>query len=251
MDNKIKPIEYSESLCFKCLKELDNVKKYDLIERGYGSDFDGMSSVIQLCSKCDDERLEECFGEHPTYSEYWEEYKLEDYIHNFIKELPTQGRELFENSCARGWTVDTIDSQDWIDIDLKIADDNTYKKWGFYSPSEIKAYENRFPTCANIYRKEYSDGSAGCYCPFGASGNSDGSCGINISDECYYCKNYKRKEDDNIEVIKESSLNKSKLKKVEMLEWICNKCGQFNYNFTYRDTFVCGRCYEWHEINEG
>lgn len=250
MSNKIRAIEYSESLCFKCLKEKVDVRKHILPERGYGSDFDGTSSILQVCPECDDKKLEECFNEKPTEIEYWEEYKLEDYIHNFIRTLPVQGRELFLNSCAKGWTADTIDSQDWIDIELEIADDNTYKKWGFYSPSEIKAYEDRFPTCVNVYKKEYSDGSSGCYCPFGASGNGDGSCDINISDECYYCKNYKRKEDKNIKVIKESSLKREDLKKVEMLEWICNKCGQFNYNFTYQDSFVCERCHEWHEIVE-
>lgn len=250
MEDKIKPVEYSKSLCFKCLSESTEIRQYNLLERGYGSDFDGTSSILQLCPKCNDLKLKECFNEKPIQNEYWEEYKLEDYIHSFIKTLPVQGRELFENSCTKGWTTDIIDAQDWIDIELNIADDNTYKKWNFYSPSEVKAYKDRFPTCAKVYRKEYSDGSSGCRCPFGAFGNSDGSCGINISDRCYYCKSYKKKENENMEIIKESSLKRNELKKVEMLEWICNKCGQFNYSFTYQDSFVCERCHEWHEIEE-
>lgn len=84
--------------------------------------------------------------------------------------MPIQGRELFENQCARGACSYPMESQDWIDVELGVAPDSIYKEYGMYSPSEIKAYEERFPTCENVYLKTYKDGSGSCRCDYGAYG---------------------------------------------------------------------------------
>lgn len=149
--SKVKYVKYEENLCFKCLQKKEAINTYELKNRGYGSSYDNFNSKLQLCNECVENiekhnELEKWFNETDTREkDYWEDYKYEDNIAEYIESLPIQGQELFINQvcyCACGYN---IDSQDWIDIELKIAPDSTYKKYGYYSLSEIKAYHDRFP----------------------------------------------------------------------------------------------------------
>lgn len=250
MINKIKPINYSDKICFKCLKEEGNINKYTIAYRGYGSIFDSFNSLLQLCDDCNHEDIKLWFDESPEMTdECWEQYKYEDNIWDFVQALPLQGRELFENQCADGAGCRPMDSQDWIDIELNIAPDSLYKEYGMYSPSEIKAYKDRFPTCANVYLKRYKDGSCCCKCDRGAFGNADGSCGLNVSNECYTCRNYLKKGFDLLlREEEELSIDPSKLKKIEMYEWTCEVCGEIVHTHTYRDDFVCPKCKQWYDV---
>lgn len=240
---KIKPVEYNEHICFKCLQEKENIHTYRIWGRGYGSIFDNDNTTLQLCDDCNQEELETYFNEEPEIEdEYCENYKHEDDIVNFVKTLPIQGQELFNNTCASdNW----LKPQDWIDIELKIAPDEVYKKYNMYSPNEIKAYKERFPNCKQVYKKVYADGSSGCRCDLGAFGDKDGNASeYNYSDECYYCKQYGKRIDD-IEVVYETIIHKSDIKLVTMQEWVCPKCGNINYTHEYlEDDYSCERCFE-------
>lgn len=120
-----------------------------------------------------------------------------------------------------------------------------------YSPSEIKAYEERFPTCKQVYKKVYSDQSSCTKCNQGAWGNSDGTVSINISEECYYCKQYENRIND-IEVMYEPIIHKSDIKLVTMQEWICPKCGFINYTHEYlEEDYSCERCFENFTLIDG
>lgn len=103
MKNKIRPIKYSKKICFKCLKKKENIHTYSISYRGYGSGFDNVNTMLQLCDDCNHEELDIWFNEEPEliYS-CWEDYKYEDNIFEFINNLPIQGREMFENQCASG-----------------------------------------------------------------------------------------------------------------------------------------------------
>lgn len=245
MSDKIKPIKYSEHLCFKCLKEHKHINTYSIYGRGYGSSFDNDNTKLQLCDECNESDAEEWFAENPTIKEgdFYENYKYEKNIFDFIKTLPIQGRELFENSLSYGAFSYSMDSQDWIDIELGVAPDEVYKRNCMYSSSERKAYEERFPTCKKVYLKTYSDGSGGCRCLFGAFGEKDGSCGLNISDACYKCKSYEKKDvDEKLKEIKDFKLTKDDIKIVKMFEWSCPKCGEINHTYNYEVSDFCDKC---------
>jgi hypothetical protein len=50
----IVPLNYSEKLCFKCLKEYNpsDMTTIYIFDQGYGSLFDGFNSKLQLCPDC-------------------------------------------------------------------------------------------------------------------------------------------------------------------------------------------------------
>ena len=237
---KVMAVNYTNKLCFKCLKESENVKTYHIFNRGFGSDFDSSDTKLQLCEHCDDDKLEMYFDEQPTINNYWEEYKYEEKINNFVSTLPIQGKELFNNTCMS--SNYNIDPQDWIDMQLDVAPDDVYKNYGMYSPSERKAYNDRFPTCAHVYKYIYNDNSGHCKCKYGAHGNLDGSCSLNMSDECYYCNKYELKNKDHIiETEIEPVITSDEIKIVKLNQWTCKACG--NINNTYKNKpFKCQKC---------
>jgi hypothetical protein len=204
MDNKIKPIRNSKNLCWKCLKHKTHINVIEFGNLGYGSSFDGWGSRIQLCDHCYQESNPKIwdtkiFDERNIYGGH---YKYEDKMWGYINNLPIQSRELCENKYCFGWNADHImNAQDWIDYQLDILPHEKCKKYHLYSPDEIKAYNNRFPTCNKVYKEIFPDGSSGCRCSCGAHGNSDGSCGLNISDECYMCIDYEIKADKEMKSI--------------------------------------------------
>lgn len=199
----IKYIENRNTLCHKCLKDSNDIKCYSIYGRGYGSIYDSYNKTVQLCKECrnDLERdLDKWFNEKPEYDNYTEIYKYEDKIKSFINSLPIQGREIVINQTSSGSFSYYCDSQDWIDIELNIANDEVYKRNGMYTPSEIKAYRERFPTCKNVYLKIWSDGSSSTKCKIHSwvSGTKNFTCNSNISKECYYCNYYEKKEENYI-----------------------------------------------------
>lgn len=193
--SKIKPIEKYDKICFKCLKEKDELKKYYLNRYEYGSKFDNMVTYLQICNECSPEGIEEWFNEKPEMKhDCYAVYKYEQNIIDFIDTLPIQGQELFWNRCVSGAIAYYMDSQDWIDMKLGILPDEKYEAYYMISPRQIKAYEERFTTCEYPINVVYSDDSKGCWCPFGASGEYGQQISPNISDECYGCEHYKKRE---------------------------------------------------------
>ena len=234
-----KEIVNSDGLCWHCL-QIKNPKEIHTIHfgsLGYGSSFDNFSSQLQLCNDCIKETNPEWWelerekldfdGSHNFYA-----YKYEDEIMNYIGSLPLASRELFYNTYAYGACADSyIDSQDWIDYELGILSHEKCKEYGFTSPQESKAYKQRFPTCNHVYKKIYHDGSSACYCPYGASGNSDGTCNANISDECYMCEHYTPKENSMI-IINEYTefIADEKIRLQEMLAYATYNLNLINTN---------------------
>lgn len=190
----VKAIMDYKNVCMKCLNKKDTLIKTEMYGRGYGSDFDNFNSTLCLCSDCYIPDLELWFDEEPEKKDYIQEYKYENNIHDFIKSLPLEGRELFENTMGSGCHGMYMEQQDWIDLELGILPDEKYEEYGMYSPSTVKAYEERFPTCENPVNITYSDNSKGCWCPFGASGSYGQTVGLNVSDECKDCEYYKKRE---------------------------------------------------------
>lgn len=247
----IKYIKNRETLCHKCLQDKEDIKNYSIYGRGYGSYFDNDNETVQLCSECRsgiEEDLDKWFNESCEYDGYYENYKYEEELCDFINELPIQGREIVVNQTSYGACAEHLDSQDWIDIELEIADDEVYKRNGMYSPSEIKAYEDRFPTCKHTYLKVWSDGSSGTRCskhPF-VSGNKDFTCSNNISTECYYCDDYEKKDVDYVHDVETQLIVKPKL--VNMYEIFCPNCGskmlKYKHQIKDEDDIYCDKCFK-------
>ncbi|MEL3959457.1 hypothetical protein NST17_20105 [Caldifermentibacillus hisashii] len=193
--NKVKPIENYKHICFMCLNKKTDIHTYSISGRGYGSDFDSFNSELQLCSECTPKDIDVWFAETPEIKDgFFEIYKYEENILSFIEALPLQGQELFYNRLACEAGAYKMNSQDWIDEKLGILSDEAYENYGMYSPRQIKAYKKRFPTCEHPVNVVYSDQSKGCWCPFGAYGEYGQEVGSNISEECFGCSHYKKRE---------------------------------------------------------
>ncbi|QSF43448.1 hypothetical protein [Paenibacillus tianjinensis] len=193
MSNSPRAIEDFKDICFKCLAKKITTK-YSLYRSNYGSSFDNNYTYMQICDECKPKDIEKWFDEDPELIDGWcEDYKYEDNIIEFVNTFPVEGQELFWNRCAYGACADTIESQDWIGMQLGILPDEVYEDYGMYSPRQIKAYKERFPVCKNTYITEYEDGSRGSSCPYGAFGDENGADGLNISSECYECSRFQER----------------------------------------------------------
>ena len=184
-----------ERLCYHCnmiQNSKSDIKTLTIDNRGYGSDFDCETSYIQLCENCFKEEYIYWFSEIPVLiDEYCEIYKNEDKINALVKSFPINNQEYFYNSDMYGeFCSQPIDRQDWIDMKNGVMEDEMYKFYKMYSPSEIKAYQDRFTTCQHPWNGVYSDGSIGCYCTNGASGRENQVASPNISTECFNCPAY-------------------------------------------------------------
>ena len=222
----ITAIKDINGICFKCLKRhsQENIHKIHIPSAGYGSCFDNLSTDLQLCDSC--------YAD--TDSEWWKfetmsfcesggtVFKYDDDIRHYLNNLPLQGQELVWNRFAYGACADfKMGSQDWIDFELGELPHDNCKEYGIYSPDEKKAYEERFPTCQYPINKVFDDYSISCWCPFGAFGAEDQHSIEDISEECYNCKNYKKRETpiisvdendwDNLVTYVEYQINKSYL----------------------------------------
>jgi hypothetical protein len=222
MCNKIKAITDYKGLCFKCLSKDKPVDTFRIYGRGYGSGFDNSNTELQLCKECQPQGIKDWFDEEPDIIDgYCEDYKYEDNI--------------FENTCSQDNY--TMESQDYIDMKLGILPDEKYKEYGMYSPSEKKAYEDRFPNCKHVEIKVYGDGSKGSKCFMGAFGDGSGKCGLNMYDDCYLCDKYEERtvEIKVVDTVKEYYENETiRLKNMiayatKRLEMIENKTLEMEY----------------------
>lgn len=223
-------IKNTKDLCYKCLKKSNNIKTISIGEMGYGSNFDSFGTSLQLC--------EDCYAESQKNVSIWDmkivnnRYEYENQISDFLQSLPLESRELVYNSLAYGANACyTIDSQDWIDFELDELPHKKCQRYGLYSPDEIKAYEERFPNCANVCIKEYRDGSRGSYCDYGALGDSDGKCGLNVSEKCYMCSHYSPKTEEAkiINEVKEYYINE-KYRLIHMLQYASTRLRELEDN---------------------
>lgn len=205
MSNDHKAIEDFKDICFKCLeKKITTI--YSIYRSNYGSSFDNNYTYMQVCDDCKPKDIKRWFDEEPELIDGWcEDYKYEDCIIDFVDTFPVEGQELFWNRCAYGACADTIESQDWIDMQLGILPDEVYEEYGMYSPRQIEAYKERFPVCKNTYIREHFDGSKGSACGLHNCtwGDEHGNIGLNPSIECYQCKDFvKRNINEQIPTVK-------------------------------------------------
>lgn len=221
---KIKAIKNTEKLCWKCLKEKDMIHLIELENLGYGSIFDSCSAKIQLCEECYNDKGPDFWSKELTYNteedeKYgWWHYKHENEISEYFQALPIESQQFIFNEYYEGAYF--MEPQDWIDYELGILPHEKAKEYGLYSTQEIEAYKERFPKCKHPVNRIFSDGSAGCWCPFDASGGYNQVASVNISDECYQCPYYEeRKENDKIKDISEKDYGKYKvLAKAELFK---------------------------------
>lgn len=219
------------SVCMKCLSK-KATHTYTICGRGYGSIFDGTDTHLQLCDDCHKDEYVTWFNEDCTYEDYYEEYTYEDNIIKLINSLPLEAQELFNNTFAHGWNSMFMEAQDWIDYKLSELTHDKCKEYGVYSSQEIKAYHDRFPTCNNVFLKTYSDCSRCCRCIFGASGNKDGTCDTNISDECYQCTKYTPRVDKMKEINEIDEFIKSETSRLEdMIEYATTRLEVLNQGY--------------------
>ena len=192
--SKTLAIKDHEGLCWNCLETKENVRKIVIPEMGYGSGFDGAGTEVHLCEECYQKSNPKIWGLNVIKEDYCEEYEFEKEMFEFFNQMPILGQQFVLNEFERGWMSNhRLDPQDWIDYEEKTISHERCKELGLYSHQEISAYKERFPICEYPVNKIYSDGSIGCWCPFGASGDKDQKVGLNISDDCYMCKYFKER----------------------------------------------------------
>lgn len=198
MNNKVKAIKNHKGLCWNCLQTFDESQIHiiKIPSLGYGSEFDGWSTKIHLCNDCYQESNPEIWSmETHQYDDCCEKYVYEEKMLAYINSLPIQGQQFVKNEYATGWNTNHMKPQDWIDYKLGILSHDECKKYNLYSPEEVEAYKIRFTTCEYPANRIYSDGSKGCWCPFGASGKyGQAISNWYISEQCYSCKYYKKRE---------------------------------------------------------
>lgn len=181
-DNEEDCLEHEEACgksiinkCDKCGKEEDvgddeygwkseGWYNINLGRPGYGSGLDGCDVEFLLCDDC---------------------------LIEFINSFTVEGQEKVINSGSNTY----LSSEDWIRVHKGEMPDEEMEEKGMYSPRQIKAYEERFPTCDKVYISEYHDGSRGSICRMNAFGDENGNCGLNVSEECFECSHYNKRED--------------------------------------------------------
>ena len=199
----IKALDYSANLCFKCLKEYDvcNMTTIHILDQGYGSIFDGFNSKLQLCpecyNKCDTSMWSMEIQTDEKDNSY-KRYKHEEDIIKYIDKLPIEGKELFLNRVAWGNSVFSMNSQDWIDYNLKELPHDKCKEYGLISHDEKLAYEEKFPKCKYPVNMTFSDGSKTCYCPMGSYGKYGQEVDYTLYMHCYNCPQFKERSNDDV-----------------------------------------------------
>ena len=199
----IKALDYSENLCFKCLKEYDvcNMTTIHILDQGYGSIFDGFNSKLQLCpdcyNKCDTSMWSmEIQTDEQDHS--FKKYKHEDDIINYINKLPIEGKELFLNRVAWGNSVFSMNSQDWIDYNLKELPHDKCKEYGLISPEEINDYKEKYPKCKYPVNIIDTDGTKCSYCPMGSFGKYNQEIDDTLYMNCYNCALFKERTEEDV-----------------------------------------------------
>lgn len=195
------PQEKVGHICFNCLTETDDLHKISIPAMGYGSSFDNLSIEVHLCEKCYQESNPEIWSMETTSEdddEFGEEYVHENEMLEYINNLPLESKQLAWNYFADGACADyNMESQDWIDFQLNELPHEKCKEYGYYSPQEKQAYRERFPTCEYPVHITHEDGSHGCHCrvnTYTAFGEYGQTCDeYNISNECYECEYYKKR----------------------------------------------------------
>ena len=105
-----------EHLCFHCnqLVGKENIIKYDINNRGFGSDFDSMKFSIQLCNHCDKE-LEvepEWFDNEVCFNSLTGDWLNELYIGYMVEQFPIANQEYIYN--CENLLCPSMEREEWL-----------------------------------------------------------------------------------------------------------------------------------------
>ena len=191
MDSRDFKHQERDRLCYCCdtlQATPEMLNDFHIHSRGYGSKFDSSNITIQLCNECSKYIDPIWFTEEPKLAEdgYYENYIYEDIIRKFIDSFIIENQEYINNE----HDTDYMERQDWIDYNNGVLSDEKIEEYGYYSPRQIKAYEDNFTTCnhpINIIYPSYKS----CRCEYEALGEYGQLINENnFSEECYNCENY-------------------------------------------------------------
>lgn len=129
-----------KTLCMVCLKE-KATRKYEISGRGYGSFFDEYDTYWQCCDNCHKDEYDTWANEQPSTDNYYEKYKHEEEILEFIHNLPLQSQELFFNTFNSNKQY-FMDAQYWIDYELGKFTMKNVDEVEEYCENEKKRLEN-------------------------------------------------------------------------------------------------------------
>ena len=115
--------KHKEGLCFCCNKlfDKDNIKKFRVHGRGYGSLFDTMNFTVQLCPDCL-EKIDVNWFNNKLYDELWGySTRLEKELWNYLNHFRIENQEYIFNTTTE--FEDAIDREDWIKINKEEDED--------------------------------------------------------------------------------------------------------------------------------
>ena len=190
--------EHQDCLCYICdkVKPENEINKLKMRGRSIGSEFDGSKFTMNICDSCIKIEHYKWFLEEPKLvDKYTEKYEHESKIKELIDSLLIENQEYIMNGF--------MSREDWIAMKKGTLPDKEYKKYFMYSPSEARAYKERFPTCEHPVNVRYSENSVGCKCSVGAMGHKNQEASVNISEKCFECSFYKKRETPIKEIKKE------------------------------------------------
>lgn len=189
-------VNYHEDLCYCCLKHKPNeIYRFQMKHNGPYSRFSGLNNRFQICESCASheelEELESWFNQDEEALELAELCQIEQAIGDYMNQQSPQARELFYNQTSEDWVMD---SQDWIDIELGVAEDDVYTRNGLIPISVLTGFLERFPTCEHVYFHEEA-GIQCSTCHRGVMGTPQGTPdGLNFYTQCASCEDYQLRE---------------------------------------------------------
>ena len=192
-------IENPNSICFNCLQSYPQLHEILIPTLNHNSIFTNFSSRLYLCDNCLSLTSHEWWRLEiiKSYSEdnmMQLHYKYEKEILEFINNMQLSGQELFYARFAKGTSKESMQGQDWIDYSLGILPHEKCKEYGYYSPQEIQAYQERFPKCEHPANRICNEKSKNTWCPFGAIGEYNQKCYDKGSDDnCYECEYFQER----------------------------------------------------------
>lgn len=188
--------EKENCTCMMCMREFPSLNVFHFHEMGYASMFDGVNTEVHLCDECWEKVKHLMTHEIVVDGNGFETYKHEEELEKLFESWSLESRELLWNRFAHGPSVARFEPQDYIDLMLDEFSDEQCKKYGMYTNTERRIYEERFSTCALPMNIVYKDGSVGCWCPCGASGRVGQIPASSVCIQCIKCPHYLKRDSD-------------------------------------------------------
>lgn len=139
--NQIKAIKNTSKLCWKCLKEHDEINNITINPLGYGSIFDGWGTRIQLCKSCYENSDPRIWTGETLVRRDVSEYKHDQEMWSYVQSLPIVSQQFVENEFSD--TLHKMKPQDWINNAMRnLHQDN--EALSANEKNQLNLYEIRF-----------------------------------------------------------------------------------------------------------